>query len=147
MYKPGTVVEGLIHGGVDKKPVGRVIKTLQELTPNEARLMVSTSFIDPSGKEATAPASPFEVPRRIARSKIPAPPAGAEKGEEVVKLSGREFKTQWWRVKAKLGEKTMLDTRWYADEFPGRFIKTTDVNEADPSDCSGTDYRIVKTGK
>jgi len=103
--------------------------TLIELTPDKAVLeMVAVS--DATGKQVENP--PQEIVIRRAFPLLPGikpedvgkPRNAIEKGEEAVKLAGKEFQARWYLTKGKTEAGPSQIRTWLCDEVPGLLLKS-----------------------
>ncbi len=103
--------------------------TLTELTPDKAVLeMVAVS--DATGTKVENP--PQEIVIRKAFPLLPGvkpedvgkPRNAIDKGEEKLKLAGREFQARWYLTKGKTEAGPSQTRTWLCDEIPGLLLKS-----------------------
>ncbi len=111
--------------------------TLVKLT-DEGAVLETVMTSDATGKEVESPPQTY-VQRRmfpmfagVKKEDIGKPPGSSTRGEETVKLAGKEFKATWFDSKGRVESGETFTRTWMSDEVPGRLLKAvTKVPDAD----------------
>ncbi len=111
--------------------------TLVELT-DEGAVLETVTISDATGKVVESPPQTY-VQRRmfplfagVKKEDIGKPPGTSTRGQETVKLAGKEYKATWFDSKGSGDAGETFTRTWMSDEVPGRLLKAvTKVPKAD----------------
>ncbi len=116
--------------GDDPTPItSTMVYKLRELNPDKAIIdMVTTT--DQTGKTVTNSPQEFTIRRAfpllpgIKKEDIGRPNDALEKGDETLKLAGKEFKAQWYTFKGRTDAGPSTTRTWMSDDVPGMLLKS-----------------------
>lgn len=111
--------------------------TLVKLT-DEGAVLETVMISDATGKVVESPPQTY-LQRRlfplfagVKKEDIGKPPGASTRGEETVKLAGKEYKATWFDSKGSGDAGETFTRTWMSDEVPGRLLKAvTKVPKAD----------------
>lgn len=116
--------------GDDLTPIiSTMVYTLTNLAPDKAIVEMVTET-NQAGKTVTNPPQEFTIRRAfpllpgIKKEDIGRPNDALEKGDETLKLAGKEFKAQWYASKGKTDVGPSTTRTWMCDEVPGMLLKS-----------------------
>jgi hypothetical protein len=124
-FKPGSYVVMKITTAAGKGSETTTTYTLKKVTPAAVSLEIKTA-VQAAGQNMEMPPAIQEVQAKITRAQFEKQEnkrGEREKGEETLRIAGKELKTQW--VYSMFGHNGRVHKNrvWTCDEIPGRVAK------------------------